>query len=54
MATIKIRNIQKVVLAGRQVKLFDVYKETDEALVYVGQYSAPARTANKNLAAFIN
>lgn len=49
----KIESIQRVTLNGSAVKLFKAFKLIDGAYIYVGQFSAPARTANKNLASFI-
>lgn len=53
MNNIKIENIRKATLNGRQVKIFDVRKLIGSAWVFAGQYSAPIRTANKNLSDFI-
>ena len=51
--TTKIENVRRATLNGRAVKLFTAYRFVDGAYVHIGQFSAPARTANKNLAEFI-
>ena len=53
MNAIKIKNIRRATLNGRAVKVFDAYRLQDGAYVFVGRFLAPARTANKNLHAFI-
>jgi hypothetical protein len=53
MNAIKIENIRRVTINGRAVKVFNAYRLQDGAYVFAGQFSAPARTANKNLHAFI-
>jgi len=55
MEKYRIENIQKVTLNSRAVKLFKAYKYDAEqrAYVFCGQFEAPAKTANKNLANFI-
>ena len=52
----RIENIQKVTLNGRSVKLFKAYELNAEkdAYVFCGQFSAPVKTANKNLVNFID
>lgn len=52
MSNVKIENIRKATLNGRKVKIFDVRRLVDNAWVFAGQFSAPARTANKNLIEF--
>lgn len=52
MPVIKIEDIRRVNLNGRAVKLFKVYVFKRNAYVFAGQFSAPARTANKNLHTF--
>lgn len=49
---IRIEDIRRVTLNGRDVKLFKVYRLQDNAYIFAGQFSAPARTANKNLHTF--
>lgn len=46
----KVENIQKATVNGRKVKLFSV---RDSRGVYAGQYSAPVKTANKDLLKFV-
>jgi hypothetical protein len=54
MNAIKIENIRRATLNGRAVKVFNAYRlQDDGTYVFAGQFSAPARTANKNLHAFI-
>jgi hypothetical protein len=56
MEKYRIESIQKVRLNGNDVKIFKAYelnKEKD-AYVFSGQFSAPLKTANKNLVNFIN
>jgi hypothetical protein len=48
----KITDVRRVMLNGREVKLFKVWVMTNSTWVFDGQYSAPARTANKNLLDF--
>lgn len=52
MEQYRIENIQKATLNGRNVKLFHVYEYDAErhAYIHIGQFEAPAKTANKNLA----
>ena len=56
MEKYRIESIQKVKLNGRNVKLFKAfeYSEEQNAYVFIGQFEAPAKTANKNLCDFIN
>lgn len=54
MSNYRIESVQKVTLNGRNVKLFKAYKKEGDAYVFCGQYSAPAKTANKNLTQFID
>ena len=51
--SVKIESIQRVRLTGKEVKLFKVYNLVDGTWVFAGQYSAPAKTANKNLINFV-
>lgn len=48
----KITNIRRATINGRAVKLFDVRRLIDGAWVFQGAFSAPARTANRDLAQF--
>lgn len=52
-AAIKIEEIRKATLNGRAVKLFKAYRLENNGYIFIGQFSAPAKTANKNLAQFI-
>lgn len=54
MNDIRIENVRRAVLNRRVVKIFDAYRLRGDAYVFVGQFSAPARTANRNLGAFAN
>ena len=54
MSEYKIENVQRVRLNNREMKLFSVYRLVDNAYVYAGRYSAPAKTANKNLINFVD
>jgi hypothetical protein len=54
MSTYRIGNVQRVKLNNREVKLFSVYRLVDNAYVYAGRYSAPAKIANKNLINFVD
>ena len=47
--TTKIENIRKATVNGRKVKMFDLRELIDGAWVFQGTFSAPQRTANKNL-----
>lgn len=48
---IRIQNIQRAILCGKQVKMFDVYKLKNDGTAYEwdGRWTAPAKTPNKNL-----
>lgn len=48
-ADYRIEQIQRATVNGRAVKLFKVYAKKGDAFVFMGQFTAPARTANKNL-----
>ena len=51
MCKYRIENIQKVCLNGRNVKLFKAfeYDKDSHAYIFIGQFDAPLKTANKNL-----
>jgi hypothetical protein len=51
MSKRRIENIRTVKLNGKNVKVFDLYEYNadQKAYVFAGQYSAPAKTANKDL-----
>lgn len=48
-ADYRISNVQEAVCFGRKVKVFDSYVKHGDSFVYQGAYTAPIRTANKNL-----
>lgn len=56
MEKYRIEEIKKATVNGRKVKLFKAYEYDEKAKAYVfrGQYTAPQRTANKNLVNFID
>jgi hypothetical protein len=56
MEKYRIENIQKAKLNGVNVKLFNAYEYDEEsnAYIHIGQFSAPAKTANKDLENFID
>ncbi len=45
----RIGNIQKATLNGRQVKLFTAFVKQGGAFVCFGKFSAPIKTANRDL-----
>lgn len=45
----RIENVQKVTLNGRQAKLFTAFVRQGEAFVHHGKFSAPVKTANRDL-----
>lgn len=49
---LKIENIRTATVNGRAVKIFTAYRAIEGGYVHLGQFSAPARTANKNLSQF--
>jgi len=55
MEKYRIENIETVRLNGRNIKLFHAYEydSEDHAYVHVGQFEAPAKTADKNLKNYI-
>lgn len=48
-AEFRIESVQRATVNGRTVKLFRAYRREGSAFVHVGQFSAPARTANRDL-----
>ncbi len=48
-ANFRIENIQKANVNGRQVKLFTAFVKQGDAFVHFGKFSAPIRTANRDL-----
>ena len=45
----RISGVQVVRLGSKDVKLFSAYKLDGDAFVYVGRFSAPMKTARKDL-----
>jgi len=45
----RIENVQKITLDGKKVKAFRAYVKQGNTFVFMGAYTAPIRTANKNL-----
>ena len=45
----RIEDIKNAVFNGKQIKLFKAYKKQENAFFFVGQYSAPRKTLNKEL-----
>jgi hypothetical protein len=45
----RIERIRTLTLDGKKVKAFDAYVKQGDAFIFCGAFSAPARTANKNL-----
>lgn len=45
----RIEDVRKATVNGQSVKLFRAYKKQGDAFVHVGQFSAPQRTADKDL-----
>jgi hypothetical protein len=54
LSKFRITDVQKATVNGRNVKLFKAYRLMDGVYVFVGQFTAPVRTANKNLMQFID
>jgi hypothetical protein len=48
-ADFRIENIQKANLNGRQVKLFTAFLKRGDAFIHHGRFSAPVKTANRDL-----
>ena len=48
-ADFRVESVQKATVNGSSVKLFKAFEKQGSAFVFVGQFSAPVRTANKNL-----
>lgn len=53
MNSIRIESIRRATVNGRAVKLFKAFRLQNGAYVFCGEFSAPARTANKDLAAHV-
>ena len=45
----RIESIQKATLNGSTVKLFKAFEKHGNSFVFCGQFSAPVRTANRDL-----
>lgn len=45
----RIEDIRLATVNGRAVKVFKAYRKDGEAFVFCGEFTAPAKTANKNL-----
>ena len=45
----RIEEIRKATVGGRVVKMFKAYELHGNVFVFCGQFSAPVRTANKDL-----
>ncbi len=45
----RIEEIRKATVGSRAVKMFKAYELRGNVFVFCGQFSAPARTANKDL-----
>ena len=45
----RIENIRETFFNGKKVKAFNAYVKSGGAFVFIGAYTAPVRTANKNL-----
>jgi hypothetical protein len=45
----RIEEIRKAKVNGRAVKTFKAFRKDGDAFVFCGQFSAPAKTANKDL-----
>ena len=50
---IRIEQITKATVCGVKVKLFTVYEKRGGCFVHAGKFSAPVRTANRDLFNFI-
>jgi hypothetical protein len=47
----KVTDIKIITLNGRKIKIFSAWERSGNAWVFAGRYSAPHKTANKNLIA---
>ena len=45
----RIEDIRRATVNGRAVKIFKAYRRNGRAFVFCGEFTAPAKTANKNL-----
>ena len=48
-ADYRIEGIQRATVNGRSVKLFTAWEREGDAFVHVGKFSAPVKTANRDL-----
>ena len=49
----KIKNVIKATYNGKQVKIFEAWEVLNNYEVFVGRFTAPVKTANKNLGNYI-
>ena len=49
VADYRIENIRKLTINDKNVKAFDAYVKQGAAFVFFGAYTAPVKTANKDL-----
>ena len=49
----EIKNIAKVTYNNKKVKLFEAWQIVDNARIFAGRFTAPVKTANKNLGNYI-
>lgn len=45
----RIENVRTATLNGSKVKLFKAFRKEGDAFVFCGEFSAPARTATRDL-----
>lgn len=45
----RIEQVTKATVNGRQVKLFRAYERDGDTFVFAGTFTAPVKTANRNL-----
>ena len=45
----RIERVRELTLNGKKVKAFDALIKRGDAFVFMGAYTAPVKTANKNL-----
>lgn len=48
-ADFRIEQVQRATVNGRAVKLFTAFVKQGDAFVHQGKYSAPVKTANRDL-----
>ena len=49
----KIKNVAKVTYNGKRVKMFEAWEVRSDCEIFAGRFTAPAKTANKNLGNYI-